>query len=330
MTPSQTCGPGQRRCWTAPDWVPGRPDPQPYCCPYPEQQWSCGDRANGYKCKDQCPPVSPGSRKRQRPTWSGARYPDGRPQRYNCCPVPDFDPVDGECLPSCQLVAGRGAHRCGKTCCVRGQRCKSGKCQPCPPGEEACAPEDGGPSNCCCTGGHARCGSKCCPARSRCADPSRGRCEKCASGTEECGSTCCKRGSYCCNSKKGICCTDKDGSCCGESSPICCEKRDCCQVALSRLPVCCPQGETCADRGNSAGLVLPGRRTKVCCEADRVVRLSGATICCAPGSLSLGGRLILPPGGGGGLCCKASQTCGSGRSITCCGPTLTCQGGRCV
>jgi hypothetical protein len=60
------------------------------------------------------------------------------------------------------------------------------------------------------------------------------------------------------------------------------------------------------------------------------VRLSGATICCPYGYRSMGGKLVIPAGGGGGLCCKASQTCGSGSSITCCGPQQTCQAGRCV
>ena len=74
---------------------------------------------------------------------------------------------------------------------------------------------------------------------------------------------------------------------------------------------CCPRGEKCALRGTAAGLVLAPARS-VCCPPDRVVPLSGGSVCCQPGYLSLGGKLVVPPGGGGGLCCEASRVCGSG------------------
>ena len=120
-----TCpqGSGRRQCYTAPDWVPGRPEAQPYCCPFPPQQWSCGDADNGYVCRNHCPRANPVLRKRQVPTWSAATYPDGSPRRYNCCPVPDFEPHDGECLPTCTFTHGPDTYRCGEDCCRDGQEC---------------------------------------------------------------------------------------------------------------------------------------------------------------------------------------------------------------
>ena len=319
-THAQTCGPGQLRCTND---LPERKFDF-YCCEWPQV---CGPviGPGAGRCVTECP--SPLLRnKKQKPCVSAKDR-----TKHACCmePFSRCDPGHPDlCLPDCKLLVGPRATECGKNCCLPGQACKNGRCVACPPGEVACAPEDGGPSKCCCAGGRARCGSKCCPRGARCADPTRGHCEKCRSGTEECGSVCCKRGTYCCNSRKGVCCSDRNGSCCGDS-PICCEERDCCQVGLSRLPICCPRGETCGAAANSAGLVA-GRRTSICCTSDRVVQLSGATLCCPSGYRSLGGKLVVPPGGGGGLCCKASLTCGSGRSITCCGPQQTCQGGSCV
>ena len=116
-------GSGRRQCWTSPDWLPGRPDPQPYCCKFPPQQWSCGDEDNGYACRNQCPGVNPVLRKRQVPTWSSATYPDGSPRRYNCCPLPDFEPHEGECLGTCTFTHGPGTYRCGADCCPDSQSC---------------------------------------------------------------------------------------------------------------------------------------------------------------------------------------------------------------
>ena len=120
-----TCpqGSGRRQCYTAPDWLPGRPDAQPYCCPFPPQQWSCGDEDNGYVCRNHCPRANPVLRKRQVPTWSSATYPDGSPKRYNCCPVPDFEPHQGECLATCTFTHGPGTYRCGADCCRDSESC---------------------------------------------------------------------------------------------------------------------------------------------------------------------------------------------------------------
>lgn len=46
------CGPNERICWK--DITSGSRDG--YCCPAPAQFWSCGDKANGYKCINICPP----------------------------------------------------------------------------------------------------------------------------------------------------------------------------------------------------------------------------------------------------------------------------------
>jgi len=248
-------------CWTSPDWVPGRPEAQPYCCPYPEQQWGCGDKANGYRCKNECPPVNLGSKKKQKPTWSAAKYPGGRPQRYNCCPVPDFDPVDGECVPSCRFTHGPGAHRCGKGCCPRTQRCvrHTGECKNCPPSRPLV------------------CGPECCdPAEEECLDvysarssnTRRRQCvEKCAPGKRRCIASdgqlgeCCPIGYPCC------------GTSCG-----CDGRQECVQVIFDSGPkkMCRPKCRAPEQRCNY-----------FCCTPDRMYNdrnAAGRTFCrCRPG-----------------------------------------------
>jgi hypothetical protein len=67
--------------------------------------------------------LPPGSDRRVVPTSSAAKQPNGAPQRFECCIVPDFVPRDGECLPNCELVHGRGARQCGHGCCPAGAFC---------------------------------------------------------------------------------------------------------------------------------------------------------------------------------------------------------------
>ena len=327
LSRAASCGDDKRCCprlenvGTGPDWP----------CGPPARRYGCGDaRLEPDVCNDLCPP--PGV-----PCSSAKKASDGFtaftccPKNTRCCITDKGEEAtccgdNQTCLKTATTLIGccPNSRVCRDKCCLPGQVCKNGRCGSCPPREEPCSPADGGSSKCCCSGGRARCGTKCCPKNSRCADPGKGRCEKCPTGAEECGSTCCKRGTYCCNSSTGTCCSDKNGSCCGDS-PICCENRDCCQVARSRFPYCCPSGETCGDAGSSSGVIV-GRPYQICCTADRVVRLSGATICCPYGTVSLGGKVVVNTG----LCCAKSRVCGSGPSITCCGPNTTCQAGRCV
>ena len=179
---SQTCGTGQRLCWTAPDWVPGRPEAQPYCCPFPEQQWSCGDKDNGYKCRNQCPPFNAELRVAQKPTWSAEKYQGGRPKRYNCCPVPDTIPKDGECHVNCRKLYGPTWRQCsGGTCCPPDTRCQGKKCvKMCASSRAACGDDE------CCLPNESCClRTTCCPPDKRCCGRGPG------------SGTCCDQAEYC-------------------------------------------------------------------------------------------------------------------------------------
>ena len=234
---------------------------------------------------------------------------------------------NGSCGPgpiadSCRCPAGQV--KCGQECCSAGEVCSGGRCsRSCPPGTTRCGVDCCKQTEKCtsirvgassalvcqpgCPTNHARCGDRCCPKNWRCANARTGLCKKCSSGQKQCGKKCCPRGQFCCNPEKGVCCN---------------KGADCCNVAPAASSkeqwTCCPQGHACAP------MILPGQSgitsssPRVCCPSNRVVPLSGSKVCCPPGKVSLGGKLVVPPGGGGGLCCDANRVCGSGASITCC------------
>lgn len=176
----------------------------------------------------------------------------------------------------------------------------------CCPEDASCGADPTGP-NCVskpmCGDGRPKCVNTCCKRDERCVG---GTCKKRCQG-ERCGSKCCPKGTFCCDPKKGLCCR-KGGQCCNASP----------EGEADRF-ICCPPGARCTP------MILPGQagRTsnspRVCCPKDRFVPLSaGGGLCCPPGKVSLGGKLVVPGGGGGGLCCDAESVCGSGASITCC------------
>lgn len=282
-----------------------------YCCGPPAWLWRCGPYTGpgSGRCVNTC--TGPGKYVCTSPRRDANGFTKGE-----CCvyPLTDGCNDDGTCRINC---AHQHAVQCGETCCVYGQVCKAGKCTrpPCPPDQAPCGR------------------NTCCPTNWRCASPSRRLCKRCARGEDACGPKCCPKGTYCCNDKKGTCCTKKNGSCCGGDSPICCEGTDCCTTKPGGTR-CCPKGQTCGAQGTTGGLVKAGA-PDVCCPKERVVRL-GQSVCCPPGYLSLGGKLVVPMGGGGGLCCEEKRTCGSGSSITCCasnpafGIDQVCRNGTCV
>lgn len=270
-------GSGRRQCWTAPDWVPGRPDPQPYCCNYPEQQWVCGDKANGYKCRDTCPPRNPLTGDKQEPTWSSAKFPGGRPQRYNCCIRPDTIPREGDCLPNCRLPINGNGVLCGRTCCPPGQRCKrpsTGECVPCPRRQEACG------RTCC------KSGQRCRPCFERANDYSsssieqNGR-EKCCGPNEKCcRDTCCKFETTCCG---GQCCASDTACAARRGRYVCCstartvlidDHAFCCPIGT--VPVrrkgCCPPGDPncCPPTDNLGGVLNCAGRGQICVNGNCV------------------------------------------------------------
>lgn len=226
---------GRRQCHTSPDWVPGRPDPVPYCCPFPEEQWGCGDEDNGYTCVNHCPPYNPASKSRQKPTW-GEKLPNGR-RPYNCCPVPDNIPRDGECVPNCPYLYTvkrnglvRGPKQCGKNCCLSYERCEDGECKPC--NTNTCQPAVKGEPKCCPKGTECcanRTTTACCGEKQTCKAAGRkvATCA-CPSGTKKCGPECCAKGESCLGGD--TCCKPQDkcgGGCCAEGE-TCCGSLGCC------------------------------------------------------------------------------------------------------
>jgi hypothetical protein len=154
-------------------------------CGYPFQRYQCVDNT----CVDGCETVAKATGKPQRPTWSAKTDPNGRPLRFQCCPVPDTIPRDGECLPNCKALNGRGWKQCGNACCPPGQRCRGGRCTTqCSSQREMC-----GRDSCCLKD------EQCCVA---------GIC--CAKTEDCCGYACCGKGQFCCDGGGGA------GTCCRE------------------------------------------------------------------------------------------------------------------
>jgi hypothetical protein len=236
----------------------------------------------------------------------GELRPGSSPCGNECCQPDEFC-----AFPRLGRCCKRGERVCGSTCCKPNEECKTlrfgtasiSTCERrCPPGQAWCGR------------------NKCCPRRWRCANERTGLCKRCQMNEEECGTKCCnKRTHYCGNANLNLCCPNNSSACpTGYPGP----------------------GRTCCARPNKCARQLPatsGGITQaspyVCCPPERQV--PGATVvCCAPGQVSLGGRLIVGPGIQG-LCCNRSQLCGSGAGLTCCQRSeilgnATCCGGRCV
>jgi hypothetical protein len=88
-------------------------------CGFPFQRYQCLNN----KCVDGCKTVARATGKTVQPTWSAETDSNGRPLRFECCPVPDTIPRDGKCLPSCESTHGPGTYPCGQTCCKDSDYC---------------------------------------------------------------------------------------------------------------------------------------------------------------------------------------------------------------
>ena len=245
-----------------------------------------------------------------------------------CCktgPDPWICPKNYKCAakhsaqPNC-IGCPEGLFPCGKRCCstryAERQVCYRGEClKKCPPNTTECG------------GGKQR---YCCPPNQECRN---GKCcNKCGGN----GTCCDPATTYCCREpgdpkSPGRCCKKDKETCCGVG-PDGAQKR-----------MCCPKPNKCVKQ------LPPGKGgfTKsspwVCCPPDRQVpldenHLNDVNACCAPGQVSLGGKLVIGSGIQG-LCCDEEKICGSGASLTCCqtfsteiGTDLnqTCCSGKCV
>jgi hypothetical protein len=225
------CPRGFMCCFKGPD---SKGNMERKICGYPIQQYQC----NGLQCLNTCPPFNEAAKQRQRPTWSSAEFPDGRPQRYNCCPVPDTIPKDGDCIPDCRRPEYGRASFCGRTCCPKGQRCKrpsTGECVACPRNRPACG------STCC------KPGQECSQCKESGSDFSqrsdyvnRTDREKCCAPNEHCcRNTCCKDSTHCCGAQ---CCPVATTRCArADGRDICCPKSRA-YLNASDISICCPRG----------------------------------------------------------------------------------------
>jgi hypothetical protein len=208
----EPCAPGAARCQQLDE---DRKTNHDYCCPYPQQQWQCGSKDNGYTCTNTCPPsiVLNGVTYKQEATWSRETYEGGQPKRYDCCVIPNTEPRDGECVPACASLMGPGAFRCKDTCCPKDARWGGDEFRPsatfCQAG--TCVGK--------CSAGYVACGSlwhTCCATNWKCCNLGL-----CCGPTESCcGSECCPKGKFCCDGGGNVtqCCND-DEYCLYEAPP---------------------------------------------------------------------------------------------------------------
>jgi hypothetical protein len=205
-----------------------------------------------------------------------------------------------------------------------------------------------------CPPGETKCGKACCKGR-RPTLPAevcyQGRCRPtCPEKTVKCGNTCCTSKQLC---KNGKCC-DKcggNGTCCDPATTYCCrepgdpkspgrcckkDKETCCGVGPpgEQKRMCCPKPNKCTRQLPSTKGGLTSTSPWVCCPPERQVPVDEAhpseiNACCAPGQVSLGGKLVVGPGIQG-ACCDEDKICGSGADLTCCPTGQSCTGGTCA
>lgn len=272
---------GRSQCRTQDDLPPGVPQRE-YCCPFPAQQWGCGDKDNGYQCRNGCPRWNPVIEKNQKPCWSSEKLPDGSPKHYNCCLFPDqiCDPSDiNLCVPNCRLqYPGLGYVQCGRQCCPPGSVCRvvdgKKKCVEC---ANTCKPPRG--RAICCERGEQCCFNNttaaCCGPKQTCkaSNVKQATCV-CEKG-RKCGSDCCKKGETCCRGKQ--CCAT--GETC--TSTGCCPSSALCPQ-LAGGPACCDADEYCLFRidpsDETAPLTAVGTCKRGCAPGNRAGRQ-----CCGTG-----------------------------------------------
>ena len=195
--------------------------------------------------------------------------------------------------------------KCGDKCCVKGEVCYHGQCLPdCPHNT-------------------VRCGNVCCTSKQRCRN---GKCcDKCGGN----GACCNHATEFCCREpgdpkSHGRCCKKGKESCCGVGPPD----------AQKRM--CCPKPNKCTRQLPSRPGGLTESSPWVCCPPERQVPVDEAhpndiNACCAPGQVSLGGKLEVGQGIQG-ACCDENRICGagSGADRVCCQTGQSCIGGTCA
>jgi hypothetical protein len=243
--------------------------------------------------------------------------PPNRDCEHGCCPK-------GEVCLEGKVCCKEGNTRCGTQCCDVDEECISLRVGPST--ARVCAQK--------CPNKRSRCGPRCCPKGEKCIDQ-RGVCAKCKKDEEACGKKCCnKKSRYCCDPSKSLCCKKDKESCCpvGGTSQSNAPKR-----------TCCAKPNKCARELPSTIGALTASSKYVCCPPKRQVpadetRPKDIVACCAPGQVSLGGKLIVGTGVQG-MCCDEAKICGSGSNVTCCqtfSPSIgselseTCCSGKCV
>jgi hypothetical protein len=263
----------------------------------------------------------------------------------SCCPwYVKCRPASGLCGDQFACPDGRSfcGSKSGRVCCPTTEVCFKGVCvQPCPPEQVVCKGVCCPPGAEClrinlgghrvetctpkCPKGRSRCGANCCPDNWRCQNPDRGICRRCGTQQEECGKKCCnKRVEYCGDTTHSLCCPNNASSC--PTGPV-----------TSPTRTCCKKPNKCARQLPRQLGGITAESPYVCCPPDRQVP-GATTLCCAPGQVSLGGKIVAGSGIQG-FCCERDQICGSGSAVTCCqrfsetiGTDLnqTCCSGKCV
>ncbi len=241
------------------------------------------------------------------------------PNVEKCCIGPNIDPVHPNQMSwicgkndgcgkagACERACPQDTFKCGKACCQKvrptlpAEVCYQNRCRP------AC------PSN------TTKCGTTCCTKKQTCKN---GKCcEKCGGN----GACCDPATTYCCREpgdpkSPGRCCKKDKESCCGVGPPD------------KQVRMCCAKPNKCTRQLPEGIGGLTAASPWVCCPPDRQVpidetRPKEIKACCAPGQVTLGGKLVV---GNGiqGMCCNKAQVCGSGAAITCCQTGQSCIGG---
>jgi hypothetical protein len=248
-------------------------------------------------------------------------------RRTVCCTKP---PDGGSwCCPK-GYTCGSGANTpTDRNCTCNGVELPDGTCGPCPSGEVQCGKQ-------CCKGRRPTLPAEVCY---------QGRCQPgCPDNTKKCGNTCCTKKQGC---KNGKCC-DKcggSGTCCNPATQFCCRepgkpkspgrcckknKETCCGVGPpgAQKRQCCAKPNKCARQLPPTIGGITASSPYVCCPPKRQVP-NDTVVCCAPGQVSLGGKLVVGPGIQG-LCCDENQVCGEGADITCCPTGTSCLFGTCT
>jgi hypothetical protein len=219
-----------------------------------------------------------------------------------CCPTGTCEAAGGRCKPGCPP----NTFKCGTECCRRARPtlpqevCYHGHCRPACPDKTK------------------KCGDTCCTSKQKCRN---GKCcEKCGGN----GTCCDPATTFCCREpgkpkSPGRCCKKGKETCCGVG-PDGAQKR-----------MCCPKPNKCTKQLPRTVGGLTKTSPWVCCPPARQVPAdenhpNDITACCAPGQVSLGGKLVVGQGVQG-LCCDEDRICGSGAGLTCCQTGESCIGG---